>query len=318
MKSCFVGFDTSNYTTSCAVCDCGGEVIANLKLPLPVADGQRGLRQSDAVFAHVRNLPLICGELKGIIGDFTPVAVGVSATPRDAEGSYMPCFLAGRAAAYAFAAASGTDVYEFSHQSGHVMAAAYSSGRAEELLGRQFIAFHVSGGTTEALLVKPEGSSFKIELVGQTDDINAGQAIDRVGVAMGLKFPCGPALEALALSYREKIHRHAITVRNGNCSLSGVENIALRLYGETGDKAAVAAFTFDFICRTLISMTESAIEKYGDMPVLYAGGVMSNGIMREAIARRFDASFAEPKLSADNAAGIALLCRRAHTAGIMI
>lgn len=312
MKPCFVGFDTSNYTTSCAVCDMNGEVVANLKIPLPVAEGQRGLRQSDAVFAHTKNLPNITKDLATALDGYKPIAVGVSVRPRDASDSYMPCFLSGRAAAGAFSAALNIPIHEFSHQNGHVMAALYSSGRADELLAkRQFLAFHVSGGTTEALRVSPNGESFDIELIGETDDINAGQAIDRVGVAMGLSFPCGRELEALAAAYSGKIYKHPVTVRDCRCSLSGAENIALKIYRETQDKSAVAAFTFDFICKTLVKMTEEAIEKYSDAPVLYAGGVMSNRLMRRELCARFDAAFAEPEFSADNAAGIALLCRRA-------
>ncbi len=315
MRSCYVGFDTSNYTTSCAVCDENGEIIANLKIPLPVRDGERGLRQSDAVFAHTKNLPVICEELKNVLDGYAPTAVGVSVRPRDAQGSYMPCFLAGRAAAGAFASAAGIPVYEFSHQNGHVMAALYSSGHMEKLSKKTFLAFHVSGGTTEVLKVTPTITDFDIELVGETNDINAGQAIDRVGVAMGIPFPCGKELEALAKNYEGKIYNHRITVRDCRCSLSGAENIALKIYRETGNKNEVAAFVFDFICRTLAAMTEDAIKKCGDLPVLYAGGVMSNGIMRPTLEKRFDASFAQPAFSADNAAGIALLCRRAAING---
>ena len=313
MQQCYVGFDTSNYTTSAAVCTSDGKVVANLKIPLPVAEGARGLRQSDAVFAHVRNLPALTEEVGKTLAEqeLTPVAVGVSTRPRDAEGSYMPCFLSGRAAAGAFAAACGAPIYECSHQNGHIMAALYSCGEGERLMQSRFLAFHVSGGTTEALLVEPRGTSFEVKLVGETDDINAGQAIDRVGVALGLSFPCGRQLEALAAQYTGKIYRHPVCVRDGHCSLSGVENIALRLWKETGDAPAVAAFVFDFVGKTLLAMGEQLEEAYGKMPVLFAGGVMSNQLMRRRLSERFDASFAEPQFSADNAAGVALLCRRA-------
>lgn len=313
MRECYVGFDTSNYTTSAAVCTADGEVVANLKIPLPVGEGQRGLRQSDAVFSHVRNLPMLTERLGAVLAErnLSPVAVGVSTRPRDAEGSYMPCFLSGRAAAGAFAAACGAPIYEFSHQNGHIMAALYSCGAGERLLCDRFLAFHVSGGTTEALLVEPWEQSFRVRLVGETDDINAGQAIDRVGVAMGLSFPCGRELEALAARYQGKIYRHPVCVRDGRCSLSGVENIALRLWKESADAPAVAAFVFDFVGKTLLTMGEQLEERYGKMPVLFAGGVMSNQLMRKRLSERFDASFAEPQFSADNAAGIALLCRRA-------
>ncbi len=314
MTPCFVGFDTSNYTTSVAVCTDVGEVVANFKIPLPVKEGQRGLRQSDAVFEHVRNLPVLTERLGTFLaeGEYQPIAVGVSTKPRDVEGSYMPCFLSGRAAASAFASAANLPIFEVSHQNGHLMAALYSCGRTDLLSGERFFAFHVSGGTTEALLVRPNGTSFDVTLVGETDDINAGQAIDRVGVAMGLAFPCGREMEALAKSYEGKIYRHPVCVRDGKCSLSGAENIALRIYRETNDLAAVAAFVFDFIGKTLLAMGEGLEELYGKAPVVFAGGVMSNKLMRKRLSERFDAYFSEPEFSADNAAGVALLCRAAY------
>lgn len=312
MKPCFVGIDTSNYTTSAAVCDAEGRVLANLKLPLPVREGQRGLRQSDAVFEHVRGLPQLISRLAEATEGYTPAAVGVSVRPRDAEGSYMPCFLAGKAAAYAYAAGSGAPVHELSHQHGHIMAALYSSDRLDLLEAERFLAFHVSGGTTEALLVRPRRDTFDVELAGSALDINAGQAIDRVGVALGIPFPCGAALEALAGEYCGKPYRHAVCVRGGDCNLSGVENIALRIYSESGDKRAAAAFVFDFIGRSLEQMCKNIIAEHGDMPVVFAGGVMSNMLMRKRLSASFDAYFSVAEFSADNAAGIALLCRRKY------
>ena len=313
MKGCFVGFDTSNYTTSAAICTEEGKVVANLKLPLPVKDGERGLRQSDAVFSHVRNLPALCERLEDSLQGMDPLAVGVSTHPRDAEDSYMPCFLSGKAAASAFAASSRIPMFDFSHQNGHIMAALYSSGACDQLLHSPFLSFHVSGGTTEGLLVTPstEGG-FSVKLEAETADLNAGQVIDRVGVMMGFSFPCGKEMELLASSYNGKPYRHPVSVRNGKCSLSGVENIAGRLYRETKDPSAVASFVFDFIGRTLVQMSGYLTEKYGNLPILYAGGVMSNQLMRKALSDRFCAYFAEPAFSADNAAGIALLCRQRY------
>lgn len=310
MKNCFVGIDTSNYTTSVAVADLEGRILANLKRPLPVKSGECGLRQSDAVFAHVKNLPDIMAELSTYLADMTPLAIGVSVTPRDAEGSYMPCFLTGRAAAYSLAAASGAEIFEFSHQSGHIMAAAYSSGASDRLFEGRFLAFHVSGGTTEALLVTPYGDGFDVEIVGGTLDLNAGQLIDRTGVMLGLDFPCGAALERLASDFSGKPERVRVSVKEGYCNLSGIENKAKALYESTGDKAATAALVFEAVCDNLVAMTKQLTEKYGEMPVLFAGGVMSNTYMRAKLRAHFDAHFSESAYSADNAAGIALLCRK--------
>ncbi|MBQ7930319.1 MAG: peptidase M22, partial [Clostridia bacterium] len=92
----FLGIDTSNYTTSAAICDGEGNILLNAKAPLPVKEGERGLRQSDAVFHHVKNLPEVSRQAGRIMDENrekTLVSVGCSATPRDSDGSYMPCFL---------------------------------------------------------------------------------------------------------------------------------------------------------------------------------------------------------------------------------
>ena len=310
MRECFVGFDTSNYTTSAAVCTAEGEVIANIKAPLPVKEGECGLRQSDAVFAHVKNLPEVMNALQEAIRGYRVLAVGCSTRPRDVEDSYMPCFLSGRAAAGAFAAALDLPLWEGSHQDGHIMAAAYSSGALEELLKEPFCAFHVSGGTTEVLHVTPKETGFSVSLIGGTQDLNAGQAIDRVGVMMGLRFPCGREMELLASEWEGKIPAARICVRDGSCNLSGLQNLAEKLWRETGDKSLVSAFVFSFVGKTLQRMTEAIDAQYGKIPVVYAGGVMSNKRLQAMLSSRPNTYFAEPQFSADNAAGVALLCRQ--------
>lgn len=320
---CFVGFDTSNYTTSAAACTVGEDgkltVIANCKAPLPVAEGARGLRQSDAVFAHVKNLPAVIRELRGILeaGNYRVAAVGVSATPRDAADSYMPCFLTGIAAAEAFAAGCGAETHRFSHQSGHIMAALYSSGALAEgkLLTRDFLAFHVSGGTTEAVVAHPREGGFDVEIVGCGADLHAGQVIDRVGVMMGLDFPCGRALEELAVQNTDPLPQIKTCVRDGTCHLSGLENQAADLWKKTGSKLLVAAYTLTTIGKTLRKMTDqlqAARTERGEspLPVVYAGGVMSNQFIRPLLVRGagWKTYFSKPTFSADNAAGVAILC----------
>ena len=310
MTECFIGIDTSNYTTSAAICTKDGEIVANIKAPLPVRAGECGLRQSDAVFAHVKNLPTVMRSLRESLQGMKPVAIGVSATPRPADGSYMPCFLSGIAAAESFAASLNIPVLRFSHQEGHIMAAAYSAGALQLLQEEQFAAFHVSGGTTEVLLAKPHASGFDIELLAATADINAGQAIDRIGVILGLQFPCGKELEKLAAQNTKKIQKSRICVKEGYCNLSGLENMATKLWQESGDAALVAAFTLQFIGDTLVAMTNELDARIPSLPIVYAGGVMSNRYLQARLGTRENTYFVEPQFSADNAAGIALLCRK--------
>ena len=311
-KKVYLGIDTSNYTTSLAICNEDGEVIANIKKLLDVKDGEKGLRQSDAVFSHVKNLPMLSNELSSALENCKIEAVGVSVSPRDIEGSYMPCFLVGRATAVTVAASHNAPVYEFSHQAGHIMAALYSCNMVNELINREFIAFHVSGGTTEALYVKPNGNTFAIDIVGATADISAGQAIDRAGVMMGLKFPCGKELERLANEYTGKLPKPKICVKGMEFNLSGLENISDKLYKETLDKPYVAAYVLNFVSETLIKLTENIREAYPSIPIVYAGGVMSNKILQSKLSKFADTYFATPDFSADNAAGIALLARKSH------
>ena len=314
----FLGIDTSNYTTSVALCDIDGNVVLNAKKLLPVKDGERGLRQSDALFAHTKNLPVVMAELDEFLAADYPdreiLAVGCSARPRDVEGSYMPCFLSGVAVARSVSAALGCKCYEFSHQNGHIMAALYSSGKTELLDGAEkFAAFHVSGGTTEILLVTPSERGFEVTIEGGTLDMNAGQAIDRTGVLMGLSFPCGRQMERICLE-RGDIPRikTAISVKGMDCNLSGLENLCSKMYAETNDKAMVSAYCFDFIADTLYRLTDNLRLVYPDIPVIYAGGVMSNGRISARLNEREGVYFAKPEFSSDNAAGVALLCRREY------
>ncbi len=321
-----VGIDTSNYKTSAAIV-IDGKVVYNGCFFLPVKEGERGLRQSDAVFAHVKQLPGIMDKLGELFLHYekSPDAIGVSRSPRDVEGSYMPCFLAGEVAAHAFAAASNSPLYEFSHQAGHIAAALYSAGKTELLFGEEpFAAFHVSGGTTEVTLVTPSkgkaGIEFittdgaiptdiapKIECIGGTCDLNAGQLIDRVGVMMGMRFPSGRELEEAANLYEGEPVPVNVSVKGLSCNLSGAENKARQLYEKTGDIPKVAAFTLDFVADTIDTLTNNLRREYKDIPVIYAGGVMSCLRMRAKLGRRRDVYFSDPEFSADNAAGTALL-----------
>lgn len=306
-----LGIDTSNYTTSVAIISLDGKLIANLKRPLQVKAGERGLRQSDALFMHTVNLPFLMAEAKDILQGRTPVAIGVSERPRNVLGSYMPCFLAGVSCAEASRVVSNLPIYKFSHQCGHIMAAVFSSGRYD-LLDGEFAAFHISGGTTELVKVKPQDDGFETELFGGTADLNAGQVIDRIGVLMDLPFPAGVHLEKLALQNTKKVPKKAISANGMTVNLSGLENLAAKLYRETQDKALVAAFVLDFIGRSIVAMSSAYEDKFGKTTFVYAGGVMCNSIIRKMLEVKFDAVFAEPALSADNAVGIAELTRRAY------
>ncbi len=295
-----LGIDTSNYTTSIAVADETG--YRHGRTILEVKTGERGLRQSDALFLHTVNLPRLFSEID--IGKID--AVSYSEKPRDIEGSYMPCFLAGKSAATAAASAAGVPLFAFSHQAGHIMAALKSCEAGEEALGREFLAFHISGGTTELLHVKRKAVGFDVAIVGETLDINAGQLIDRAGVLLGLKFPCGMELEKLAVQGKSaKLHT---CIKSGSCNLSGAENKIIQMYNYGEAAENIARYAIDFVCETILGMSRYAREAHPSLPILYAGGVMRDNIIRDRLTGEMEnIYFAENELSSDNAVGTAYL-----------
>ena len=302
-----LGLDTSNYTTSAAVFD--GQNGWNEGRLLEVRPGELGLRQSDALFQHVKRLPELFSRLEqaGLLQNIE--AVGASTRPRAVEGSYMPCFLAGASQGQSLAHTLGVPFFAHSHQQGHLAAAAWSAGRLD-LLDRPFLAWHLSGGTTELLRVEPDGTSVRAEIVGGTSDISAGQLIDRTGVLLGLQFPAGKALDALydqadaCLDYRVKLQELSF-------SLSGMENKVKQLAAAGEKPANIARFTLDTVIGVVLRATREAQSRWPGLPVLCSGGVASNRQLRGALEQGCQAIFAQPQYATDNAIGTAILTWRA-------
>ena len=308
----YLGLDTSNYTTSAAYCAADGSVTQNKKL-LPVKSGEMGLRQSDAVFHHTRQLPEVLDGLREVLASGVR-AVAASDRPQQKDGSYMPCFLVGAGAAQQLGTVLGVSVRYFTHQQGHVMAALVGA-ECIPLMERPFLAFHVSGGTTDALLVEPDKQSvISCRVVGHSLDLKAGQLIDRVGGMLGLDFPAGPALERLALEAQGP-YRVRASLQGCDCHLSGVENQCRDRIARGEPPCEVARFCLDSVAAALDGMTRNLLTQYGDMPLVYAGGVMSNSLLRAQFSQTYSGHFAPPAYSADNAVGIASLCRIAQEGG---
>lgn len=300
-----LGIDTSNYTTSAALYfSDSGKVIQKKKL-LPVKSGEKGLRQSDAVFHHTVQLHSLVSQLlkeENVKID----CICASGVPCMQEGSYMPCFLVGLNTAECMASACKVPFFRTAHQHGHIAAALYSCGKLE-LLEQRFLAFHLSGGTTQALLVEPdEREILRCRVVAESLDLKAGQAVDRVGLMLGLDFPCGAALDVLAQkgTVNDKIRPF---VTEGNCSFSGVENKCRKMIDDGKEKEDVARYCIEYISAGLDKMTQYLLREYGNLPLLYSGGVMSNSIIREKFQNQYGAFFAAPEFSSDNAAGVAVL-----------
>ncbi len=298
-----LGIDTSNYTTSAALWQPSHKNMNTASKLLPVPMGAMGLRQSEAVFHHTQALHNMIEQV--CEGEEPPTAIGVSVQPRREADSYMPCFTVGKMAAHAIGAALHVPVYEFSHQEGHIAAAAFGAN-CEFLLQKPLIAFHVSGGTTEAVLAKPTSGGFACKKIAGSLDLKAGQAVDRVGGMLGLPFPAGKHLDPLALQGQLPQKPKGV-LRGADCCLSGLENQCKTLLEKGTPKEDVARFCIELIYETIAGMTRALQKEYGNLPLLYAGGVMSNSILQKKLKEDFGGYFAPPVYSSDNAAGVAYL-----------
>ena len=299
-----LGIDTSNYTSSAAVYDAADGRVIQSKQLLPVKEGEKGVRQSDAVFHHTVLLPQMLDALSDKLTGVT--AVGVSDRPSCRKDSYMPCFLVGLGTAKAIATARGVRYHTTTHQTGHILAALYSADSLDLVKQkREFIAFHVSGGTTDMLLCRyDEDKLLDIARIGGSSDLKAGQAIDRCGVMLGLRFPCGGELEALA----EKSSRDfnvKVPLKDLECSLSGVENKCRQMLEKGEPYEDIARFCLTYVCAAVKGLTQAFYEKYGSMKIIYAGGVMSNMFIRGELENK-DRFFCAPEFSKDNACGVAV------------
>ena len=301
-----IGIDTSNYTTSIAYFD--GVSGVNCSKLLPVKQGELGLRQSDAVFAHIKSLPELSGRLFSDSSMDSVTAVGVSTRPRAVEGSYMPCFMVGYSHAKLISDMLGVPLIEVSHQQGHVAASLWSAGHLE-LMDQPHLAWHLSGGTTELLLVEPEGKNVNCTKIGGTTDISAGQLIDRTGQLLELPFPSGKHIDALSADAQMK-ETFKVKCPGLEFSLSGVQNKVQQFHEKHGIPAETAAFALRCVAGAVSKATENALKEYPGFRVVFSGGVASNSMLRRLTAQ-FAPLFSQPQYSTDNATGVAVLAHRA-------
>ena len=300
-----IGFDTSNYTTSVACFD--GTDGHNVSKLLPVKQGELGLRQSDAVFAHIKSLPELSDRLFSHVDPGSVEAIGVSTRPRAVEGSYMPCFMVGYSHAKMLSDYLHVPLIEVSHQQGHVAASLWSAGYME-LMDQPHLAWHLSGGTTELLLVEPEGRNVRCTRIGGTTDISAGQLIDRTGQLLHLPFPSGKHLDALS---KEADSKEVFRVKCNGCefSLSGVQNKVQQFHQRELNPTETAAYALRCIAGAVLTATQNALKSYPGMRVVFSGGVASNSMLRETL-QPLNPVFSQPQYSTDNAMGVAVLAHR--------
>ena len=308
-----LGIDTSNYKTSIALTNIDADIVYDKRILLNVDKGKRGLRQQEALFQHINNLPILFDDMFKCFDAHDIACISVSDKPRTISGSYMPAFLAGVSQAEVLASSLKCPLYRFSHQDGHVRAASIFTGLNES---KHYVSLHFSGGTTEVLLYE-DG---KLSIIGGTKDISFGQLLDRIGTELGLIFPCGEELDNIAYEYlnqsnpSKEINLPKIKSKSGYINLSGIESAVFRyIKGRALDKNEINRLilaVFSNIGSAIFDMLEDIYDKYKINDFLFAGGVSSSKTLRKMLDEagvKHNFVFCEPMLSSDNAIGISLL-----------
>ncbi|RXT13787.1 O-sialoglycoprotein endopeptidase [Ammoniphilus sp. CFH 90114] len=316
MNKAILGIDTSNYRTSLCLIDLEGRMISEEKRLLTVKPGERGLQQSEAVFQHIQRLPELANQMQW--EKFEVVAIAVSVQPRPVEGSYMPVFKVGESWAQGIATFLRIPLYPTSHQEMHIAAGEYSSAKRPE--HDRFLAFHLSGGTSELLLCNRTNTGYEINKLGGTLDLHAGQLVDRVGVALGLPFPSGPYLEELAKQSIDSEIRVPSTGKGYDFHLSGAENQLMKLISDPSiHRGAIARATELCIAKSLEKVIRYASEQSHPKEVLIVGGVAANSFIKSRLIERLEHPavgcslyFADPAYSGDNAFGVAQIGLQQH------
>jgi len=306
----FIGIDTSCYTTSIAVVDSEGNLVGDYREPLPVEKGKIGLRQSNGFFMHVGHLPTLYEKVVCDIDPQSIVAVGVSSQPRYIEDSYMPVFTAGHHFAKTISLSLNTELYTFSHQEGHIEAANWSAVFSDD----RFLAVHLSGGTSEILVVKTNRNRFKAEIVGGAEDISAGKLIDRVGVYMGTDFPAGKILDDSITFDKKRKRGYPTSVKGGKINFSGLENYATKKFDEGSSLNEVAEGLFESVSKSILKAVTYVAHEQNLKTVLFAGGVSSSQYLKAYIKAHNKSQlkfiFSDAKYAVDNAVGIAQMTRK--------
>lgn len=311
-KKAFLGIDTSNYMTSICFINENREILYEGKRLLHVAKGERGLQQSEAIFQHTKNLPLLFKEAD-TLSDFNIIAIAVSKTPRPREESYMPVFLSGVSVSESMAAIFKKPLYYTTHQEGHIASGFYSM--ADKPKSDRFLAVHLSGGTSEILDVEVIKAGYNIKKIGGTLDLHAGQLVDRIGVQLGLPFPAGQYLEELADKSSGDFNRLPVSMKELSFHFSGAEAEAKRRIEKGEQKANIAKAVENVIAVTIEKTLKKTIELGYPKEILIVGGVAQNLYLQSYLKESLEhfnigakIYFAARDYSGDNAYGVANIC----------
>lgn len=310
MSKYILGIDTSCYTTSIAIVDENRRLLLDERRLLEVKKGNRGLRQSDAVFQHTKNFPLLYQKISKQIDTMKIAKVCCSNKPRNLQDSYMPVFLSGVSFGKTIASTLKVEYEEYSHQEGHIEAAKWSS---DSLNRDKFIALHISGGTTEILKTEKIKNRYTSQIIGGTMDISAGQLVDRIGVMMGLSFPSGKELDSMSQNGVQGRVKLPVSTKETFINFSGAETYTKKIVEEgLENNCDIALGLFDCIYKSLFKVLSNASSLYKINEILIAGGVASNRFLRDNLYMKLkkdglNVHFGKVEYCTDNAVGTALL-----------
>ncbi|EOD01729.1 endopeptidase [Caldisalinibacter kiritimatiensis] len=312
MSNYYLGIDTSAYTTSIAVIKESNRIIADYRMILKVKKGKRGLRQQEAVFQHINNIRTLIEKLSNEIDLNKINVVSASIKPRNLNESYMPVFKVSENQGFILSKTLNASYKQFSHQDGHIAAGLIGS---DLQIKKEFLALHISGGTTELLRVRDELENFNIDIIGGTKDVSAGQLVDRIGVRLGLKFPCGRELDAASQKKgANKKISYPVSVKDTYLNFSGTETYFNKLIDKNKYDSKIIAYNlFSSIGYSLLDIIKNGIEVYNIKDILIIGGVASNSIIRRILIENIQNKnigniyFPESKYCTDSAIGIAYL-----------
>lgn len=312
----YMGIDTSCYTTSVALIDDKGYLIMDKRIMIKVKAGERGIRQSDAIYQHIENLDILLQDVFGSFDASHVKAIGVSSKPRNNPDSYMPVFNSGLHIGKVMSLCLKTPLFLLSHQENHILSGLWSQQLVPD---KPFLAYHMSGGTTELLLV--EGyERMAIKVIGGSSDLKAGQFIDRVGVAMGFSFPCGKEMDMLSKSEKEVDTSIPFSVKDSYASFSGPETFAQKIIkSKQYDKARLSKAVFLSVAKSVEEtlINSKSLTEWKD--VLFIGGVSSNSTIIEYLSnshrlKAYDIKpvFSHRRYATDNALGCAVYAKEKY------
>ena len=301
-----LAIETSCDETAAAVVRNGREVLANaVYSQIEVHKEYGGVVPEIASRNHIPKLPEVVEQVlpEGFAGID---AVAVTAAP-----GLLGALLTGVSYAKALAFALEKPLVAVNHIEGHISANFITHPK----LKPPFLCLVVSGGHTQIVQVQDYCT---YRMLGQTRDDAAGEAIDKAARVLGLPYPGGPALEALAAKGDPAAYRMPISFRGEDhldFSFSGPKTAVINMLhrmeqkGEAYSREDIAAGFQASVIKMLADNTFEAARREGDRRIALAGGVSANGALRRAFMKRgeeegIEIFLPEPAYCTDNAAMI--------------